>query len=53
MPCEVVFDFPMAWNGLTGAGIQIPIPIVLPAMTNEHAAERLDLADQIHPLHAS
>jgi hypothetical protein len=49
---EMIFDFTMAGNRLTRAGVWILVPIMPAAMTNEYASELLDLSNQGAPLHA-
>jgi hypothetical protein len=48
---EMFVNFDVTWNRLRNLGEGIVIPIVLPTMTNEHAAVGLELSDQISSLH--
>ncbi len=41
----------MSWHRLRNAGLRIAVPIVLGAMSHEHAALGFDLANQIAPFH--
>ena len=50
---QMVFDFPMARDGLTGAVCHVLIPIMAPAMTDEGAAKILNSRDKVTALHAT
>ena len=51
MACERLFDLVVSRNRLANAGLGILVPIVSPAMSEEHATLLFDLADQVNTLH--
>src|ERR1017187_8292037 len=52
MPGQVILDLTMSWHRLGDTGIRVAIPIVLAAVTDEHAAQCFDALDQIDTFHA-
>ena len=50
---EELLDFAMPRHGLTHLGLRVLIPVVFPTVPDEHAALRLELANEIEPLHAT
>jgi hypothetical protein len=53
MPSEMILDFGMARDGLTGMSSRILIPVVTSAMSNEQASHRLDFSQKFFTFHAS
>ena len=49
---EMVFDFTVTRNGLTGTGSRILISVVPCAVAEEDATALFDLPDEVDPLHA-
>ena len=49
---EMFIDLAVAWDGLTDAGVRVPIPIMPATMSDKHAASLLNLPDQVEPFHA-
>jgi hypothetical protein len=52
MASKVFLDLAVPRNRLTYAGLQIPIPIMLPPVPNQHASLLLDLTKKNNAFHA-
>jgi hypothetical protein len=51
--CEMILDFGMTRNRLTGVSAWVLLPVVSPTMPDEDASRCFDLADEFSPFHAS
>src|ERR1700677_676772 len=52
-PGKELVDFLMARNGLADFGFRMMIPVVTPAMPDNHRSQFLDFLDEVAPFHAT